>query len=137
MEKTLILTAYAYWEIAFIYAFTVYFDRPDLATLFPTPVISPQILEDAVVNDAHGLLGDLMRAFLSNAMNRKKPLLPENSDRLLFSYIGSKLQVDDFDLGYNPLANHGSFEGLTPELKVSEARMNSQPKPNTISLSIA
>ncbi|ORZ23432.1 hypothetical protein BCR42DRAFT_318876 [Absidia repens] len=112
------LTAYSYWEIAFIYAFTVFFDRSDIASIYPIPFFTPKILEDALFTDTHDLLDQLMCSFLSNALNRKKLIESASSTRPLNDYLNAKLRSQDFDLGYNPLSLQEGFKGLTSDLKL-------------------
>ncbi|KAI8093599.1 uncharacterized protein BX664DRAFT_278677 [Halteromyces radiatus] len=117
-EGTNALTPYSYWEIAFIYAFTILFDCSDIAPLYPIPFITPKILEDAILHDSQDILDPLMCAFLSNALNRKKLIESSSSTRPLNDYINAKVRSQDFDLGYNPLPSQQGFNGLEPDMKL-------------------
>ncbi|ORX58683.1 hypothetical protein DM01DRAFT_1333298 [Hesseltinella vesiculosa] len=119
LNGSIALTAADYWEIAFIYAFCVLFDQTDIAPIFAPPAITPQSLEQAIVDNRPDLLNDLLCAFLSNALNRKKLIEIGPTTRVLQEQINLKLQTQEFDLGYNPVTSKGFvvLEGLT-KLKI-------------------
>ncbi|KAF7730453.1 hypothetical protein EC973_002260 [Apophysomyces ossiformis] len=113
------LSPYKQWQIAFIYAFVVAFNQgSDLAGLHTLPAFDPEELENALQQENSDLLEQLLCAFLSNVLNRKKPIEPSSYARALSDLVSSKVRSFEFDLGYNPLTAEG-FKALTPEHKLT------------------
>ncbi|KAG0166971.1 hypothetical protein DFQ28_004324 [Apophysomyces sp. BC1034] len=98
----------------------------DLAGLHPLPIFNPEELENALQQETSDLLDRLLCAFLSNVLNRKKPIEPNGYARALSDLVNSKVKSFEFDLGYNPLTAEG-FTALTPDLKASINRTHFYP----------
>ncbi|KAI8394185.1 uncharacterized protein BYT42DRAFT_553636 [Radiomyces spectabilis] len=111
------------WELAFVYGFvSVFGSATDLTGVHGFPPFQPDMLENALLRNNPDLMDELLCAFVSNALNRKKAIEGNHYNRALFDLINTKLKSFDFDLNANPLAGGTDFHSLTPNIKLKILR---------------